>query len=42
MEITILDAEEDTHRCNACGKRFLGRGKRIRCPDCSSNDVSAL
>ena len=42
MEITILDAEEDTHRCNACGKRFRGRGKKLKCPDCNSNDVGAL
>ena len=42
MEITILDAEEDTHQCRACGKRFRGRGKKVRCPDCGSGDVNSL
>jgi hypothetical protein len=42
MEITILDAEEDTHQSRACGKRLRGRGKKVRCPDCNSTDVSAL
>jgi len=29
------------YRCNECGERFKGLGKKPICPSCQSDDISA-
>jgi rubrerythrin len=42
MEFTILDIDDEDYRCNACGRKFKGKGKKPLCPECQSDDIVPL